>query len=89
MVQDWRAVVSGDEAAELCEMSDEAAQYPYELESNWVNLGLLEGNETYYFGVEWEIPYEVGNEIQSDSIEANVVFEIEQARHNNSPFMNN
>jgi len=35
--------------------------------------------------IEWEIPTDVGNEIQSDSLEYDVTFYAEQSRHNEDP----
>jgi len=44
----------------------------------------LEGCETYYLGVGWYVPSEVGNIIQSDSVGGPITFYAEQARHNNT-----
>jgi hypothetical protein len=47
----------------------------------------LEWSCTYYVGFEWSVDFEeVGNEIQSDSIEFALGFEAEQCRHNDTPF---
>lgn len=46
-----------------------------------------EANEgVYSFCVLLELPYEVGNVIQGDSIAFDLVFETEQVRHNDDPF---
>ncbi|MFC7046614.1 VWA domain-containing protein [Halobacteriaceae archaeon GCM10025711] len=37
---------------------------------------------TQYFGFEWWLPIEVGNEVQSDSVEFDLRFYAEQCRHN-------
>jgi len=37
---------------------------------------------TRCFGFEWELPFEVGNEVQSDSVAFAVGFAAEQCRHN-------
>ena len=59
------------------------------LTTDWIEVGdKLIGSTTYYIGVRWEVPYTVGNEIQGDSMKANIEFEIEQARHNDDPFNN-
>ncbi len=48
--------------------------------------GRMVGSATYYFGLAWNIPDTVGNEAQTDSIEADMVFDVEQHRNNPSPF---
>jgi len=48
--------------------------------------GRMVGSTTYYFGLSWEIGDDVGNIIQTDSLIANMAFEIEQYRNNPSPF---
>jgi len=48
--------------------------------------GQLIGSFTYYFGLDWEIPDSVGNEAQSDSLTADMTFEVEQYRNNLTPF---
>jgi predicted ribosomally synthesized peptide with SipW-like signal peptide len=47
---------------------------------NW-GLGKLLGNSTTYYGISWELPAAVGNEVQSDSFMADVEFTIEQFRN--------
>ncbi len=49
--------------------------------------GRLVGSVTYYLGVGWEIPEDVGNEIQTDSLTADISFEVEQHRNNPTPFV--
>jgi len=44
------------------------------------------GQTTQCIGFEWELPFEVGNEVQSDSIGFDVGVEAEQSRNNDSPF---
>ncbi|MGM0590713.1 MAG: VWA domain-containing protein [Halobacteriota archaeon] len=44
---------------------------------------------TQYIGLKWELPVEVGNEIQTDSVTFDISFAAEQCRHNdgtNNPF---
>ncbi|WP_435114992.1 VWA domain-containing protein [Halolamina sp. C58] len=45
------------------------------------------GNTTQCVGFEWELPWETGNEVQSDSVSFNFGFEAEQCRHNDEPFV--
>lgn len=44
------------------------------------------GNTTQCIGFEWELPFEVGNEVQSDSIAFDVGVRAEQSRNNDAPF---
>jgi len=44
--------------------------------------GRLVGSTTYYFGLAWSIPTTVGNEAQTDSLNANLVFQAVQQRNN-------
>ncbi len=44
--------------------------------------GRLVGSTTYYFGLAWNIPYGVGNEAQTDSLNANLSFQAVQQRNN-------
>ena len=44
--------------------------------------GRLVGSTTYYFGLAWEIPEDVGNEAQTDSLTADLSFEAVQHRNN-------
>ena len=48
--------------------------------------GRMVGSVTYYFGLAWFIGDTVGNEAQTDSLNANLVFEVEQHRNNTTPF---
>ncbi|MFW6318534.1 MAG: vWA domain-containing protein, partial [Halorubrum sp.] len=47
---------------------------------------VLEWSCTYYLGFEWAVDIDVGNEIQTDSIEFELGVAAEQARHNDAPF---
>ncbi|MGB3921767.1 MAG: SipW-dependent-type signal peptide-containing protein [Minisyncoccia bacterium] len=51
--------------------------------------GRLVGSTTYYFGLDWNIPTSVGNEAQTDSLVADLTFEVEQYRNNPTPFNDN
>jgi len=48
--------------------------------------GHMVGSITYYFGIGWELPETVGNEVQTDSLVADMIFEVEQYRNNPIPF---
>lgn len=48
--------------------------------------GHLVGSITYYFGIDWELADSVGNEVQTDSLGADLTIEVEQYRHNATPF---
>jgi uncharacterized protein YegL len=44
------------------------------------------GNTTQCIGFEWELPFEVGNEVQSDSLTFDIAVDAEQSRNNDAPF---
>ena len=44
--------------------------------------GRMVGSTTYYFGLDWSVPTSVGNEAQTDSLNATLGFEVEQHRNN-------
>ena len=44
--------------------------------------GRLVGSTTYYFGLAWNIPDSVGNEAQTDSLNADLSFQVVQQRNN-------
>lgn len=48
--------------------------------------GRMVGSTTYYFGLEWSVPDTIGNEAQTDSLNADLTFEVEQHRNNPTPF---
>lgn len=48
--------------------------------------GRIVGSATYYFGLAWNVPDSVGNEAQTDSLTADLAFEVEQHRNNPNPF---
>ena len=48
--------------------------------------GRMVGSTTYYFGFAWEIPENVGNDVQTDSMSATMEFQVEQHRNNPDPF---
>ena len=45
--------------------------------------GRLVGSVTYYFGIAWTLPGSVGNEVETDSLSADMT--IEAAQHRNNP----
>lgn len=49
--------------------------------------GRMVGSATYYFGLAWNVPETVGDEAQTDSLTADMVFEVEQWRNNLTPFV--
>ncbi|OGI95305.1 hypothetical protein A3I84_01820 [Candidatus Nomurabacteria bacterium RIFCSPLOWO2_02_FULL_36_8] len=48
--------------------------------------GRMVGSTTYYFGLNWNLPWSTGNEVQTDSLSGDIAFEVEQHRNNPSPF---
>lgn len=48
--------------------------------------GRMVGSVTYYWGLGWSVPDEVGNEAQTDSLVADLEFQVEQHRNNPTPF---
>jgi predicted ribosomally synthesized peptide with SipW-like signal peptide len=44
--------------------------------------GRMVGSTTYYFGLAWNVPAEAGNEIQTDQLVTDMVFEAVQHRNN-------
>jgi predicted ribosomally synthesized peptide with SipW-like signal peptide len=44
------------------------------------------GVTTQCIGFEWELPFEVGNQVQSDSVTFDIGVEAEQSRNNDTPF---
>ncbi|MFA6254645.1 MAG: TasA family protein [Patescibacteria group bacterium] len=44
------------------------------------------GDQTVCFGITWNLPTTVGNEVQNDSMSATMEFQVEQYRNNPNPF---
>lgn len=44
--------------------------------------GSIPGSTTAWLGVKWELPLGTGNEVQTDSLQADISFRVEQARNN-------
>ena len=49
--------------------------------------GRLVGSATYYIGVSWEIDENTGNEAQTDSVSADISFDITQHRNQPNPYL--
>lgn len=47
--------------------------------------GRMVGSTTYYFGLAWSLPTTVGNEVQTDSLTADMSFDVVQWRNNPAP----
>lgn len=77
---DYPITYCGSTGNEWCYLSDidEAGEV-------WP-LGYMVGSDTYYYGIEWELPWDTGNDVQSDQWSADVSFYVEQAK-NNSGFV--
>ncbi|MFA4936989.1 MAG: TasA family protein [Patescibacteria group bacterium] len=58
----------------------------YDLCHGLAEDGRMVGSVTYYFGVGWQVPYEVGNEVQTDSFGADMTVEVQQYRNNPNPW---
>lgn len=46
----------------------------------------LEKCTTYYLGLKWNLPADTGNIVQSDSLTASIIMEVEQSRNNPTPW---
>ena len=77
-------VLGGAYALHVC--TEATGHTDYGLCHGLAEDGRMVGSATYYFGLAWDIPETAGNEIQSDSIVADMVFEVEQHRNNPTPF---
>ncbi|MDO8430682.1 MAG: hypothetical protein Q7S72_01690 [Candidatus Taylorbacteria bacterium] len=44
--------------------------------------GRMVGSTTYYIGWQWDLPASVGNEVQTDSVGGDVIFNVVQHRNN-------
>ena len=51
-----------------------------------LNGAYLLADQKACFGIAWRLPGEVGNEVQTDGVEATMEFQVEQYRNNPSPF---
>ena len=48
--------------------------------------GRMVCSTTYYLGLEWELPWSTGNEVQTDSLSGDLSFEVVQHRNNPNPW---
>ncbi len=53
--------------------------------SDYLLYPYLVGGQTAYLGIWWYLPLETGNEVQTDSMNATVEFQVEQHRNNPTP----
>jgi len=51
--------------------------------------GRMVPSVTYYFGVAWNLPLSTGNDAQTDTFGADMIFQVEQHRNNPTPFTGN
>jgi len=72
----------GDNVYELGEEELVRWERIEELIDKELDLGYTEASEDYYLGIEWEVPSVVGNEIQTDSIIFEIIFNAVQERNN-------
>ena len=70
--------------AVYCPLNDEQGADNYGPCQGIAKDGRMVGSTTYYFGLAWNVPYLVGNEAQTDSLNANLVFQAVQQRNNPS-----
>lgn len=45
----------------------------------------FQNSNDYHIGFEWELPCSVGNEVQNESVEFDLLFHAQQCRHNGNP----
>jgi predicted ribosomally synthesized peptide with SipW-like signal peptide len=77
-----------DAGGEVWDLADglalAAAQYPGAPGLN--SDGHLTGSVTYYFGVGWQLPQIVGNDVQSDTFGGDMILEVSQYRNQGNPY---
>lgn len=71
----------GDPDFDLCPV-DGDGHYNYERCHGIAHDGRLVGSVTYYIGWMWKLPHTVGNEVQTDSLMGDMMFEATQHRNN-------
>ncbi|MFB6082655.1 MAG: VWA domain-containing protein [Halorientalis sp.] len=83
-------VLTGEQVIAEGSMSDVFAQLSEGvlLDGNRQEAGVqpYPGVTTQCLGFEWELPFEVGNQVQSDSVAFDIGVEAEQSRNNDAPF---
>lgn len=83
---DERVLASGSLAEVLSTLSDGVL---LDSDPDTSTTDCFEPGQQPYLGFEWELPYDVGNEVQGDSVEFDFGFHALQCRHNdgsNNPF---
>lgn len=77
---DLKEVLAGAYAAHSCTVATGDTDYDgcHGLAAD----GRMVGSATYYFGMGWAVPTSVGNEAQTDSLTADMIFEVVQHRNN-------
>ena len=73
-------VLSGAYAAHLC--TDTDGNTAYGACHGLASDGRMVGSATYYWGLAWNVPESAGNEIQTDALTLDMIFEVEQHRNN-------
>jgi predicted ribosomally synthesized peptide with SipW-like signal peptide len=73
-------VLAAANAAHSCET--QTGHTDYGLCHGLADDGRMVGSVTYYWGLAWNVPAEAGNEIQTDALTLDMIFEVEQHRNN-------
>lgn len=73
-------VLSGAYAAHTC--TDTDGNTGYAACHGLASDGRMVGSATYYWGLAWNVPDTAGNEIQTDALTLDMIFEVEQHRNN-------
>ena len=76
------APVNPDGTVDDYEVDGIAGGYPLDADRNRDGRQCYPNSDTRCIALEWHLPFEVGNEIQGDSIVFNLDFYAEQCRHN-------
>ncbi len=82
----WPALQAVRANTPACAATPATGHNNYDLCHGLADDGRMVGSVTYYFGLAWNVPTTVGNEAQSDSLSADLTFEVEQQRNNDNPF---
>jgi|GEM_PF-1329198 len=80
----WEVLMAARDAHPECEAEDADGDGDtnYGVCHGLAADGHLVGSVTYYFGVDWRLPPETGNEVQSDSLSGDLGIETVQYRNN-------
>ena len=83
---DFAEILGGMHTSHQCVVED--GHTDYERCHGLALDGRMVGSVTYYFGLGWVLPGDTtGNEVQSDGMVADMTFEVEQYRNNETPFV--